>query len=292
MRSKTGGGIVLLIILGVTAVSAQQPAKPKTDREERDLKGPVRSLKIVTEVLEAADKNATNDGWIPSEITFDKFGNIEADLQFTKDGELNSRMTTEVDKAGNKIKEFHYRPSGELKFTHSFEYDRDGNVVEFKRIEADGRISTLSRSSFDKQGRRESNVSFNTDGSINTISNLTYDKNGELVEQSSSTPEAGVVNRVETKTSKENGVERIETIFFNADGSQGSRVIETTEKNGDHKHENFDELGNLTGKQTWEYQKPDSHGNWTVEIMTKWETKDGNLVQKLKKKATRTIAYF
>ncbi len=283
--------LVFTVLLGV-GVPAQQAAKRNTDRDDRALKGPVRSLKIVTEVLEAADKNQTSDGWIPSEITFDKFGNIEVDLQFGKDGELESRMTTEVDKAGNKVKEFYYSPAGELKFTHWFEYDRNGNVVEFKRTEADGRISSLSRSTFDKQGRDESNISFNTDGSINTISNVTYDKNGERIGESSSTPESGIVTRVETKRTKENGVEKIDTIFYNADGSQGSRFIETTDKNGDHMHENFDEKGTLTEKQTWEYQKLDSRGNWTVEIMTKWEAKDGELVLKLKKKATRTISYF
>jgi hypothetical protein len=279
-------------VLGAGLAFAQQLPRRETDRDDRYLKGPVRSVKIVTEVLEAANKHESSDGWIPSEITFDKFGNIEVDLQFGIDGEVASRMTTEVDKTGNKIKEIYYTPSGEPKFTHVFEYDQKGNVVEFKRIEPDGKISTLSRSTLDKQGRNESNISFNTDGSINTISNVTYDKNGERTGGSTSTPEAGIVSRVDSKRTRENGVERIETIFFNADGSQGSRVVETTEKNGDHTHECFDEKGTLNEKQTWEYQKPDRHGNWTTEIMTKWTVGDGELILKLKKKTTRTISYF
>lgn len=290
MRSRYYYASVFLILVATAATSAQ--TKRDTDRDNRELKGPVRSVKIVTEVLEATNKSETSDGWIPSEITFDKWGNIEVDLQFGRDGDLVSRMTTEVDKAGNKIKEIYYSPSGELRFTHSFEYDRNGNVVEFKRTEPDGKISSLSRSTFDKKGRNDSNISFNTDGSINTITNVSYDKDGNRTGESSSTPESGIVTRVESIRSVENGVEKIETKFLNADGSAGSRFVETTEKNGDHRHEQYDELGNLTERQTWEYQKRDRHGNWTVEIMTKWEVRDGEPVLKLKKKATRTISYF
>ncbi len=283
---------MFLTAFGCVLASGQQAALRESDRDARDLKGPVRSVKIVTEVIEAADKDDVGEGWIPSDITFDKYGNIVTDVQYGRTGEVVVRSATEIDKAGNKTKETHFNAAGEVKFTDFFEYDRNGNMAEFKRIDADGKLTSLSRFEFDKQGRSDANTSYNTDGSVNTTTAVIYDKLGERIGETSSTPGGGVISRVEYKRSKKDGVETVETLLFDGEGKRGPRLLETTEKNGDHRHEETDGDGRLVEKETWEYQKRDSRGNWTVEIMTKWEIKDEELVLKLKKKTARTIAYF
>lgn len=292
MRYRLTAILMFLTAFGAVMASGQQASKCETDRDGRDLKGAVRSVKIVAEVLEAADKDNTSDGWIPSEITFDKYGNIESDVQFGRDGEIVDKTSSEIDKAGNKIKETHFDATGELKFTHVYEYDLNGNLVGFKRIEADGKVSGLWRFDFDKKGRSDSNTSYNTDGTVNTMTEVTYDKLGERADETSSTPEGGIVSRVEYKRTKQDGVETVETILANGDGTQNSRYLESTDKNGDLTVQGFDADGKLVEKQTWEYSKKDSHGNWTIEIMTKLEAMDGELVLKLKKKTVRTIVYF
>ena len=60
------------ILMFLTAFSAglvlgQQAGKRDTDRDDRELKGPVRSLKIATEVIETVNKDDAGDGWKPSE---------------------------------------------------------------------------------------------------------------------------------------------------------------------------------------------------------------------------------
>lgn len=292
MRYRLTATLMVFTAFGAVLASGQQASKCETDRDGRELKGPVRSVKIMTEVLEAADKDNVSDGWIPSEITFDKYGNIETDVQFGRAGEIFDKTSAEIDKAGNKIKETHFDAAGELKFTHVFEYDRSGNIVEFKRIEADGKVSGISRFEIDKYGRSDSNTSYNTDGTVNTTTEVSYDKTGERVGETSSTPEGGIVSRVEYKRTKRDGAETVETLLFNGDGKLNSRYVESTDKNGDVTMQGFDGDGVHVEKQTWEYSKKDFHGNWTIEIMTKWETKDGELVLKLRKKTVRTIAYF
>lgn len=280
------------LVLGVGSSFAQLADKRETDAEGRELKGKIRSVKIVTEVIEAADKNKTSDGWIPSEITFDKFGNIERAVQFGSDGSVENTSVAEIDKNGNKLKEIFCNAVGELRFTHVFDYDERGNLVEFKRIEPDGEITGLSRFDFDKQGRNESNISYNTNGTVNMMTEIMYNKFGERVGETSSIPEHGVITSVEYKRSKDNGVETVETVIRGVDGTITAKYIDRTDHDGNESTLSYSPDGTLEEKQTWEYPQKDQNGNWTVEIMTKWEPKDGDLVIKLKKKTIRTIKYY
>ncbi|MEQ1603999.1 MAG: hypothetical protein ABL999_03950 [Pyrinomonadaceae bacterium] len=291
MRPLSIAVLVFLTVFGAELSLGQQTNKRETDRDERELKGSVCSLKVTTEVIEAANKDDADEGWKPSESTFDKYGNILTEVQFGSDGEIIDKMIAEIDKSGNKVKETHFNNVGELKFTYFLGYDRNGNVIESKSVEADGKIVGMSRFEFDKQGRNESNTSYNPDGTVNTTVRVIYDKFGERVQTTNSSPLSGVGSRFEYKRAKEKGGEILETIIFNPDGTLHSRYLETT-KDGDRTILGFDKEGTVAEKLTVEHTKRDAHGNWTMEIVTRWETKDKELALKIKKKTTRSIGYF
>jgi hypothetical protein len=291
MRSISTAVFIFLTVFGAVTSMGQQASRRETDRDHRDLKGSVRSVKIVTQVLEAAKKDDFDDNWRSSESTFDKYGNVGAELRFGVDGKVVGKMIAEIDKSGNKLKETHFNDAGELKFTYFLEYDRDGNVTESKSVEADGKISGMARFEFDKQGRQVSNSSYNSDGTVNTTVQVIYDKFGERVGTTSLSPVSGVGSRFEYKRSKEDGADILETTIFNPDDTLHSRYVETT-KDGDRTILGFGNKDQLAEKLTVERTERDARGNWTIEIVTKWETKDKALVLKIKKKTSRTIGYF
>lgn len=277
---------LFLLLLTAPVLAAQS----RTGLEERQLRGPVQS--------------------------------IRSELETTRAGEGTKRVPVEVavfDERGNITRQEWYKPDGTLKFKYLWghEYDEQGREVKLFYYNARGGLTNTGVSVFDENGRVTQTTQINPDGSINHIRAYFYDERGNMIREAHRNANGSARNTI-NRSYNDRG-EVTEEIFLGANGELHHRNVlarddhgrqtgwglfksDGTSKQVFRSSHVYDEHGNIkestsylndasvVAHETFTYEL-DQHGNWTKRTTRREVFKEGRS-QTESEITYRTIAYF
>ncbi len=134
MRLIKSLSIVVLALLTIASCSvSQNKERKKTDLDEMDLKGKVKSVK--ESEYKAVNKfGEIEKGEVQREpvYLFNTEGNITELAEYNSDGSLDKKWIYKYDDKGNKVERAWYESDGSLnqKYTYEYEYDKQGNWIK------------------------------------------------------------------------------------------------------------------------------------------------------------------
>jgi YD repeat-containing protein len=268
--------ILLTVTLLVSCAGAQAPApvKKKTDRDLRELVGPVHQVRITRELVETTEAEDNGDGWIPSLTIYNRDGFVEEFHAYDDKGNFAYKSISEFDSSGNKIQ--------------VTDYDANGNAIEVKNYHnPDGSLSWGLRFSYNREGNMIGHSYFDKDGQITSVTDYVYNQDGKEKQEITTDVEGKRTNRA-VHSFSENGEEMT---MFDSRGVLESRYVSQITDKGDRTEFSYDKNGKLTRKETYTYER-DTQGNWIKEVTSEWEDKNGTLAFKRTIITRRTITYY
>lgn len=240
-------------------VLPQEPitAKLKTDAQDKNLKGKVKS--VIEETQDSSSKKRELD----SEEYYNEFGNLTKEISYSEGYPNNITVYGYID--GRRVLNSNYidfdddqrPPSNTMSITVSAE-----NNIKNPNLPRDARYSVSSTYKYNEKGQ--------------LIEEAILQNNGELWSRT-------VFNY--------KGNER-EELNYDANGSEMSQTIEILDKNGDVIERNLMDIkGKISDKiiSTYEY---DAQGNWIVKKDVEKVLVKGKTVLKPLWTSYRTITYY
>lgn len=242
---------------GEPAALPQTPvaAKQKSDAEDRNLKGKVKS--VVEDNQPVNDKRRRY-----SEDHYNDKGNLVREISYTMGYPDTIIVWGYID--GNRVNNSGY-----------IEYDDD------ERPEMKDKIMTINESVLDlNQNAR--------DERYDTKFTYKYNDDGRLIEESRFENNGKLFRR---RVNNYKGNQR-DDIFYGADGSQWSKKTETLDKNGNVIEEiSYDDAGKIDSKYIFKYEF-DAQGNWIIQRAFEAKKVKGKIVSQPMWVSHRTITYY
>ncbi len=166
--------IIPLILVCLVITSPVFAQKKKTDCEERDLKGKVKSIKLSGSIR--YKNSGTWTKWTNStpetslfndsgKVTEEYFYNVNKSLSYKRnytyepqvkevnsfdaDGKRTAKTVYKLDTLGNVIEEIQYNADGSPSINYTFKYNEKGNPIERTAQKADGSMPESQRWKYD-----------------------------------------------------------------------------------------------------------------------------------------------
>ena len=243
--------VFLAIIFSLSHWSAQ---KPKTDRDDDELKGQVQKVVIEKAKLSIVRSEEFESGRELSEvITYDNGGDRVRREIYDKDGLLETELyghleddrvvTTELSAGGR---------------------ERLGGIGPGLAPHRDPRYSIKLKYKYDSQGNRKEVVWLRNDGGFASRSVRRYDNKGNKVEES----------------------------IYGPNGSGSRKVSNLFDAHGNVTESSYD-LASIGFYRRYSYTYEfDAQGNWTKKVTSQWVTKEGKSTFQPYLITYRTITYF
>lgn len=283
--------VLFVNLIFIFCVNAQvtNEAKRETDKDSRELVGPVHTVRIERQLIESFEGDEFGSGWIPSLTNYNRDGNVQESVEYNDKGDFDCKLVSKFDSSGNKVLETYFGTDNLIVRKFAMRYDAEGNQIEFKNINADETVSLWTKFTYDKKRNLISHASLNAEGQVLSVTDLSYDKKGRLREESSRNAK-GAFDHLTVYSYNEKDKSK-EISVFNAEGFLERRYFSSIDAKGNQTELSYDKNGKVTNKETYEYKR-DSSGNWITETVSEWEDKDGSLILVRKKVTTRTITYY
>lgn len=280
--------LIITLLISCAEAQAPSPVKKKTDRDLRELVGPVHQVRIIRELVETTEAEDNGDGWIPSLTIYNRDGFIEEFHAYDARGNFEYKSVGEFDSSGNKIQETDYDADGKLLRKTVTTYDTNGNAIEVKNYHnPDGSLSWGLRFSYNRDGNIAGHSYFDKDGQVTSVTNYVYNQDGKKKQEITSDAKGKPTHRAVYSFSENSE----EVTMFDDQGVLERRYVSQTNDKGERTELCYDKSGNLTCKETYTYER-DARGNWIKEVASEWEDKDGTLAFKETKITRRTITYY
>lgn len=271
------------------AVGAQagRTVKKETDKELRELVGPVREVRIVRELVESAEGDEIGDGWIPSLTIFNREGFVEEFHAYDDRGKFEYKSVSEFDASGNKVQEATYDAKGKLLRKTVMAYDASGNMIEVKNFHnPDGSLSDWIRYAYDREGEPVSHSYLDKKGRVTSVTKYSYDPERKEKEEVTYDAKGQLTHRAVHSFGDEQQI-----AVFNQNGVLQYRYVTLTDDKGNLTALDYDRDGTLSSKETYTYER-DERGNWIKETASEWKNTDGRLAFVRTKITRRTITYY
>jgi YD repeat-containing protein len=241
-------------------------AQTKTDRENRGLIGPVKTVSTRRTETPLRDGKPGEPKVAQLDlITFDEQGHMIQEDVIDPDGTPREKWVYTYDANGNRTERSGYESSGGLiaKDTYRNEFDTQGRLITTSMYDADGKLNYRMVRNYDYRGLMTDSTTYDRNGSVSNRSTFTYDEKGKLAEFALYNS-AGALMQRQTVTNGRN-----EMLLSNYDGTLKSREIRSVPIK--------DEL--------------DAHGNWTRLTTNKEVTQSGRTEAALEI-TRRIITYY
>lgn len=208
-----------------------------------------RDLVVQTDEL---DRYGDRDRWVRHQLRHDADGReILHDEDWGRDGDIDSRRTTERDAAGRPVREtVDYGADGDYEYRYWHEYDADGNwtlYAEDKRRDG-GALVTLRRR-FERGQLAELTIDLETDGVIDQRSWWEYDAEGR---ETYSADDEDMDGDPESQQWHEHAPDGLGSVWaFDEDGDDRieKRYVRTWSADGAHERYEQDDDGDGTPEQ-------------------------------------------
>lgn len=272
--------VALLLVTGIVNASI---AQNKTDWDEMELKGKVKSLQ--TKETHRYKKNGVFTPWENSYGHLTRFNNTgyrtefseffgndslaykitytykpkekKADLAyFNKNLKPTIRKTYIHDNKGRRIEQIEYNTDGQLDHRYTYEYDDRGNLTRVGSYKKDGTLYSNTTYKYDNKDNRTDYI-LETPGYATSSKKFMYDAKRNIIEEFWYNGKGGIDFR-----------------FVRSYDAKGNKIQESSYKGGDK----------LIGTTNWTYEY-DSKGNWIKKTDL---TSDGTDFHT----ETRTIIYY
>ena len=261
----------------------------KTDRDLSELVGNVRT---------AVSKSCGGEkGLKILEMTtiFDHKGNLTESVltSYRVDGAADGRKLKSIYKfnpGGNSREVISSWEDGVIESKSVHIYDSIGNRTGIIRYNPLGSLQSMSISIFDSRGNNTQGITYGPTGTILSRAVYVYDDKGHISESTFYKEDGSVDAKIHhTYDAKGN---RTETLSYKADGSLDYKRTYIYDQLGNVAEErSFQPDGSLQSRKTYEY-KYDSVGNWTMQNISEWDGKPGELKPEKSISTCRTITYW
>jgi uncharacterized protein YkuJ len=279
---------ILVFIFVFVAAAQKIPAKRETERDQRELVGPVHYVRIRRELNRSTDGKGFEGGWIPSLTVYNRNGAIKEFFAYDDKGNLDYKSVGKFASSGNKIEEDTYRTGEKLPRKKLMAYNPGGNIIENKDYNNyDGSMSEWQRFSYNRKGYVKSISYLSKDGRLLAVGKYLYNQAGKQRQWSSFDKSGKLLAKSLYYYHKNN--EEIRT--YDNQGTLTARSITLVDDKGNQTEINYGKNGKPWNKARYSYKR-DAHGNWIKEVCSEWEDKDGHLIFKRTKVTRRTIIYY
>lgn len=167
---------------------------------------------------------------------YDKKGNI-IEVNYFRDGSLETKLTYKYDGAGNKIERNVYNPNGTLVRKFISKFDGKGKNTEENYYNSNGDLESKHIFKYDKYGNNIMLESYQVDGSLKSRIAYQYDSKKNLIDKS-------IFNK---------NLELLERESYKYDDS--GKMIEKAYY-----------WKNMSDKAIYDYQNYDKNKNWLIKI--------------------------
>jgi len=253
---------LFICILGGSTVGAQT----KTDRENRVLIGPVKTVSTRRTETPLRDGKPGEPKVAQLDlITFDEQGHMIQEDVIDPDGTPREKWVYAFGANGCRSERTGYESSGRLitKNTYRYEFDTQGRLITTSMYDADGKLYNRMVRNYDYRGLETDSTTYDGNGSVSNRSTFAYDEKGNSAEFALYNS-AGALMQKQTVTNGRN-----EMLLSNYDGTPKSREVRSVPIK--------DEL--------------DAHGNWTRLTTIKEVTQSGRTEATLEI-TRRIITYY
>lgn len=154
-----------------------------TDREKRDLRGSVQSVRNETAEFTRVEGNLVEQPWLVETETFDEQGRLmETTFHNTQHPEYSSKEVFSYDSTGKLIEQSFYHLDGRSGGKSVYLYDSDGRLLEVSSFDTDGKHTGKRVFSYHPNGDKAEELLFdyqelepNADESYGVDANAGYD---------------------------------------------------------------------------------------------------------------------
>jgi len=281
----------LLITLLLLLASPLLHAQSRSSREEEQLLGPVRIVRV--EAVRTGANGLTGPR-VPVFIdVYDEKGNVLHQEAFNQDGSRKWMYDWghAYDPQGREVKTFYYNSKGTLTNTGVSAYDEKGRVTETTQVNPDGSINHIRSFSYDDKSGKVNETFRSPDGTPRSAATRTYDEKGRLTEEVFLAVDGSMRHR-NTYTYDGHG-NQTESMLFKSDGtvSPWFRRSLSYDDRGKVKEAVYYLSNNSIGsKETFSYEF-DEHGNWIKRKTSREVFKEGPSSSE-SEVTYRTITYF
>ncbi|HEV2912362.1 MAG TPA: hypothetical protein VGX92_03500 [Pyrinomonadaceae bacterium] len=206
---KIVSALIIVTLFWSSAVRAQN----KTDRDQNDLIGSVKSVEVYVidfamkdEKIEQGERRRWHsttynpEGNILERISYDHLGNPAEKLIYTYDARgrntgyeeypaiLDKTLTIPrkhiytLDDRGNRVEYKVYESDGTPASRFTYKYDTKGNKIEEGFYYHTGRFGGKIVYAYDERGNQTSQISYNANGTLNWKNVSTFDEKGNRTE--------------------------------------------------------------------------------------------------------------
>lgn len=293
---KVYAGILLCLTLASVA-----DAQRSTDREEREYKGKVKTVR--TYIVDYAYDNGrmkTGKRHIDELEQFDRTGNLIRDIDYDDDGKVLSdeKRVFQNNRLAETLRK--HSPFSNLSDRATYKYDLAGNLIAEDGYDLAGKLVTANVYEYDDHNRKirwTSKSYFKNEDKRAHRWEYAYDDQGRLTDERKfldagngfiPTDDLGAPHRRQLIYGERGKTEK----KFNSRGQLlSSSEIRYDDQGNELEDIQFDQKGELKGKTRYEYVF-DRQGNWTVQKTYQWETENGQGFYRLDEVSHRTISFY
>jgi antitoxin component YwqK of YwqJK toxin-antitoxin module len=156
-----------------------------TDRDRRDLRGRVKSVRAQTFEFEKQGAQFKEKPWLVRTETFDAQGRLsEESFDNAQHPEYSNKHTLAYDSTGRLYEEFYSEGRGLSRRTLCL-YDSQNRLVQQVSLDGDGKAAGRSDVLYDAHGNKVEKSSYDAGGKLVAKTEFTYHPNGNRAEESS-----------------------------------------------------------------------------------------------------------
>ena len=193
---------ILILLSFLTLCALKTPEKgPKTDLQNDNLKGMVKSLTETAYTATYGDSGKAGKGNFEHKYTFmyDKNGNLTGSTGYNKDNSLLDKTTCIIDKKGNRNEMDKANADASPKGKTTYKYDAKGFMAESKEYFSDGSLSDRYTFKYDTNANLVEMRDFNAKDSLILWYKYTYDKQGNNVKTEGFNGVNGLISTIKTE---------------------------------------------------------------------------------------------
>lgn len=291
----------LLAVVVLLAVTVPVASQTRSEREERDYVGSVRTVRTEIQPVEDVDTGLLGDRRIETTEVFARDGNLLEETQIDDWGKLWKTKVNTIEEGRVSETSLVYLSQSELSRRLTYLYDSKGQLIDVNEYELDGTLYSHELISYNERGLVAENLlTIYDSGSIKTYRRLCrYDQRGLRIELQAFVDEgAGFLPTTDSSESHRRTIgysqgKYWDTVLkYNVDGSFAGKLIVRRDEHGNVvENTEYDAELNIGRRFRFEY-KFDAAGNWIEQRTCRWVQDSERAQYYLESVRYRTITYF
>lgn len=246
----------LFLLFLSLSLTSQSFAQTKTDRQEMNLKGKVKSVienRCMATISDGSDDSDYDPMKVPRDIITMKF-NLTGNL--TQYGSDYSTNKYTYNATGKLIQNCATDPNGDTSFRWIYKYDSKKNNTEIERY-GSSKLEGKMVMKYDIKGNMIEEKRFDEEGKLEEINTFIYDAGNHKIEETTTNTEGKVYRKISYKyDALGNNIEYL---------SENTKVLYSYDKNKNMIKMSVSYNGDQTPRETVFTYEYDSQNNWTKE---------------------------